>query len=79
MPIGFNLSYALTKFEPIPDSKPASRNEPVICPHCGVRDKGADGYIGTTKCWNCGLLYIIVREQNERYANGSKIPRDLPF
>lgn len=80
MPIRFNLSYALTKFSSsIPDSKPAEYNEPVICPHCGIRDKGTEGYIGTTKCWNCGLLYMIVREKNNYYANGEKIPKELPF
>jgi len=58
-----NLSYELTRFE-IPDSRPAGRYEPVICPHCGMRDIGADGYEHTTKCLNCGMLYFIRRRND---------------
>ncbi len=72
-----NLAYALTKFDSIPDSKPTNRYEPVICPHCGHGDRGADGYIGVTKCFSCGLLYFIKRD--DYYADGSKIPKELPF
>jgi len=60
--MGFNLSYALTKFESsIPDSKPTRRNEPVTCPLCKKQDENAAGHRGVVKCLNCGMLYFILR------------------
>jgi transcription elongation factor Elf1 len=64
MPIGFNLSYALTRFqEPILQSKPTEYGRPVICPHCHKKDNSAINLHGTTKCLECGMIYEVRRER----------------
>jgi len=73
-----NLAYELTKFS-IPDSKPSTRYEPVICPHCQQVDHGAEGYEHTTKCRNCGQLYFIKRQEDDYYNNGERVSKELPF
>jgi len=80
MTIGFNLSYALTRFEQsIPDTE-LTDGQPVVCPNCKQADWCAESYPHTNKCSNCGMLYRIVRGQSQdTYSNGERIPEELPF